>query len=139
MTDKIEQVKAIINDPKNWVQHSYKVGDEEIAIDDWQVDSDKVAQQIDSLYQPTGEGLLLTDEEIRTAWDSEMWSDSYDDARRAVAKAQLAKADPLIRADERAKVLREVANKLDELIPVMPFGKSNELLQEYVDQLRGGM
>ena len=47
-------------------------------------------EPVDALYTSPSERLILTDEEIRTAWDSEMWSDSYDDARRAVAKAQLA-------------------------------------------------
>jgi hypothetical protein len=83
--NNIEAVKEILKDPKNWINHPFKMGD--ITCDDYRLDEDKAAHQIDALYQkPYQEGgspmyldkdgqwkmkpqpnddLLLNDEEMR--------------------------------------------------------------------------
>ena len=102
--DRKEQVKQILTNPDNWLQHSYRVGDEDIAIDDYQLDTDKVADQINALYNQPIDERLLTDEEILNAYYDHVMIDDITVSLKAIAKAQLAKCQPLI----RQQVLKDV-------------------------------
>lgn len=53
MTD-IEAVREILKDPKNWINHPFKMGD--IMCDDYQLDEDKVANQIVQALASHNEG-----------------------------------------------------------------------------------
>ena len=79
----------------------------------------------------SGKSRLLSEEEIRRAYSARC-DRSIMGGYKNIAKAQLTKCEPLIRADERAKVLKEVGNKLLET--------DNNIIakSQFVDKLRKG-
>ena len=90
------------------------------------------AKQINALYiQPESSDLLLTDEEVKPFWFTRKSSyggavvEELDVNVTGLLGAQLAKAEPIIRADERKKVLKEV-------------GEMSKVVNPYGDRLIRG-
>jgi hypothetical protein len=71
-----EAIKSAIKNPENWVDSSYTVGNENIPCDDWQVDSNKVADQILKLPNIA---VLAKDQPIARVL---LWQESIDADRQ---------------------------------------------------------